>query len=227
MSPATSDLTQRQAEILGFIRRRLDETGFPPTREDIAREFGFSSKTGAQDHLVAIARKGHIELVAGNARGIRLLRASPRELQRARQFELPLVGRIAAGTPLTAETNIDTWLRVDPELFSPRADFLHRVSGHSMQEADILDGDLVGIHSQEEAANGSIVAAVLPHPVTGEDEITLKRYFRRGSRVTLKPENSSPAYKPVEIDLAQSELSQEQAPFRIAGVFAGLIRVPR
>lgn len=218
-----SDLTQRQTEILDFIRSQLRETGFPPTREDIARQFGFSSKTGAQDHLMAIARKGFIELVPGNARGIRLLREE--EAQPSHQFELPLIGSIAAGTPITAETNVDTWLRIDPELFHPRADFLHRVAGHSMKEANILDGDIVGIHAQDDADNGQIVAAVMPHPKTGEDEITLKRYFRRGKKITLKPENSAPSYKPLEIDLAPLEGdSQEQTPFRIAGVYAGLIR---
>jgi repressor LexA len=220
-----SDLTARQNEILDFIRARLRDTGFPPTREDIARQFGFSSKTGAQDHLMAIARKGHIELVPGNARGIRLLKGLEDPLL-SHQFELPLIGRIAAGAPITAETNVDTWLKIDPELFHPRADFLHRVAGHSMQEANILDGDIVGIHAQEDADNGQIVAAVMPNRKTGEDEITLKRYLRRGRKITLKPENSSPAYQPIEIDLSRIEdEDQEQAPFRIAGVFAGLIRL--
>lgn len=219
-----SDLTQRQNEILDFIRSRLHDTGFPPTREDIARQFGFSSKTGAQDHLMAIARKGYIELVPGNARGIRLLKGAAVE-ELTHQFELPLIGSIAAGTPITAETNVDTWLKIDPELFHPRADFLHRVSGHSMKEANILDGDIVGIHAQEDADNGQIVAAVMAHPKTGEDEITLKRYFRKGRKVTLRPENSAPAYQPIEIDLAVLEDgSQEQTLFRIAGIYAGLIR---
>jgi len=131
-----------------------------------------------------------------------------------------------AGTPITAETNVDTWLKIDPELFHPRADFLHRVSGHSMREANILDGDIVGIHAQEDADNGQIVAAVMPHPRTGDDEITLKRYFRKGRKITLKPENSAPSYRPIEIDLAPlDDEGQEQTPFRIAGVYAGLIRL--
>jgi repressor LexA len=221
-----SDLTQRQSEIFDFIRSRLHDTGFPPTREDIARQFGFSSKTGAQDHLMAIARKGYIELVPGNARGIRLLKGDLAVEGPTHQFELPLIGSIAAGTPITAETNVDTWLKIDPELFHPRADFLHRVAGHSMREANILDGDIVGIHAQEDADNGQIVAAVMPHPKTGEDEITLKRYLRKGRKITLKPENSAPAYRPIEIDLSRLEdESQEQTPFRIAGVYAGLIRL--
>jgi repressor LexA len=220
---AAAGLTERQGEILEFIRQSLRESGYPPTRDDIALRFGFRSKNAAQDHLKALARHGCIEIIPGDARGIRLLRDGDEAL--SHQFELPLIGRIAAGSPVTAATNIDSWLRIDPELFHPRADFLHRVSGHSMRDANIFDGDLVGIHAQADADNGQIVAAVLPHPKTGEDEITLKRYFRRGRRVVLKPENPAPAYRPIEIDLAPAgEGSQEQAPFRIAGIYAGLIR---
>ena len=228
MSPQAQpgELTERQSEILDFIRSCLRESGYPPTRDDIAARFGFRSKNAAQDHLKALARRGFIEMIAGDARGIRLLQEGNDPL--SHQFELPLIGRIAAGSPVTAETNVDNWLRVDPELFHPRADFLHRVSGHSMKEADILDGDLVGIHEQPHADNGQIVAAVLPQARTGEDEITLKRYFRRGHRITLKPENSAPGYRPIEIDLATAgEDGQEPQRFRIAGIYAGLIRRAR
>ncbi len=219
-------LTERQTEILEFIRQTLRNTGAPPSREDIAAHFGFTSRASAEDHLRALEKKGYIQIRSGSARGIRLLQAA--EAAIAGQYELPLVGRIAAGTPVTAQANIDTWLKVDPDLFRPRADFLHRVCGHSMKEADILDGDLVGIHAQEDADNGQIVAAVLPDRRTGEQTITLKRYFRRGSKIILKPENSSPAYRPIEIDLsAVDPESQDESPFRIAGIYAGLIRSAR
>jgi repressor LexA len=226
-NPNASVLTQRQTEILEFIRQRLRDSGYPPTRDDIAAEFGFASKNAAQDHLKALARRGYIEIAAGNARGIRLLQEADDVL--SRQFELPLVGRIAAGTPVIAETNIDSWIRVDPDLFQPRADFLHQIAGHSMRDANILDGDIVGIHQQPDADNGQIVAAVLPHRLTGEDEITLKRYFRRGHTIVLRPENSAPAYRPIEIDLAAADDadSQDRPRFRIAGIYAGLIRRPR
>ena len=219
-------LTDRQTEILEFIRESLRASGSAPSREDIAAHFGFTSRASAEDHLRALEKKGYLEIRSGSARGIRLLNAAEAAL--ARQYELPLVGSIAAGTPVTAEANIDTWLKVDPELFRPRADFLHRVSGHSMKEADILDGDIVGIHAQEDADNGQIVAAVMPDRRSGEDTITLKRYFRRGNKIVLKPENSSPSYKPIEIDLSAVDPdSQDEVAFRIAGIYAGLIRAPR
>jgi repressor LexA len=216
-------LTDRQIEVLNFVRLSLRDRGVPPTRADIARTFGFSSPNAAERHLRALQTKGFIELVAGSARGIRLRGEAEQAL--TLQYELPMIGRIAAGTPLTASENIEERLVVDPELFRPRADFLHRVSGHSMQDAGILDGDLVGIHRQDNADNGQIIAAVLPDARTGDDRITLKRYLRRGHRITLKAENSAPGYEPIEIDLAQAE--EQGIAFRIAGVFAGLIRRPR
>jgi repressor LexA len=218
-----NELTPRQAEILAFIQRCLRDSGLPPTQDDIAQEFGFSSSTAAREHLLAIERKGYIELRARNARGIRVLVGADERSPR-HQMELPLLGRVAAGSPILAEENIDTWLRIDPGLFRPRADFLHRVSGESMREADIFDGDLVGIHAQTVADNGQIVVARITDPTTGEDTITLKRYFRRGRKVILKPENSAPAYKPIEIDLAQRSEDQDAAPFQIAGIYVGLIR---
>lgn len=219
-------LTSRQTEILRFIRDAVASDGTAPTRADICTKFGFSSPNAAEAHLRALATKGYIELVPNSARNIRLVEDGTRPL--TQQFELPLIGNIAAGTPITAEQNVETRLAVDPALFRPHADFLHRVSGESMIEADIFDGDLVAIHAQPDAANGQIVAAVVTDRSTGEELITLKRYLRRGSRITLKPENSSPRYKPIEIDLAaDGEDNQDLPNFRIAGIFAGLIRIPR
>lgn len=221
-----NELTGRQAEILNFVRLNLRENGAPPTRADIARSFGFSSPNAAERHLRAIEAKGYIELVAGSARGIKLRDSAERAL--TLQFELPLIGRIAAGSPVNASENVESQVIVDPELFRPRADFLHRVSGHSMKDAGILDGDLVGIHQQATADNGQIIAAVLPDRKSGDDRITLKRYFRRADRVTLKAENSGPGYEPIEIDLSAGHAEAEERPlFRIAGVYAGLIRRPR
>jgi repressor LexA len=217
-----SELTDRQAEILNFIQKRLRHDGMPPTRQDIATEFGFGSPSAAESHLRAIEAKGYIQIVRGSSRGIRLLASAHKA--RAFQFELPLVGRIAAGTPITAQENVEATVVVDPNLFRPRADFLHRVDGHSMKNAGILDGDLVGIHEQPEAENGTIVAAVIAEKRSDDDTITLKRYFRRGGRVILKSENDDPRYKPIEVDLADLAESQERAPFRIAGIFVGLIR---
>jgi repressor LexA len=218
-----SELTERQAEILDYVRTCLREHGAPPTRADIAKMFGFSSPNAAEGHLRALATKGHIELLPGSARNIRLLGD---EVSLTQQFELPLLGRIAAGTPLTASENVESTVIVDPDLFHPRADFLHRISGHSMKDAGILDGDLVGIHAQPDADSGTIIAAVLPERRSGDDRITLKRYFRRGKKVTLKAENDAPGYEPIEIDLSQQD-DEDRPVFRIAGIYAGLIRIPR
>lgn len=219
-------LTERQAEILNFVRETLRDKGAPPTRADIARVFGFSSPNAAERHLRAIEAKGLIELHPGSARNIRLVGEAEQAM--SFQFELPLIGRIAAGTPLTASDNVESRLVVDPALFRPRADFLHRVSGHSMKDVGILDGDLVGIHRQETAENGQIVAAVMPDRKSGDDRITLKRYFRRGQKVSLVAENSDPAYAPIEIDLSKGNAEAEDRPLvRIAGIYAGLIRIPR
>jgi repressor LexA len=217
------NLTARQTEILEFLVQQMEEQGMPPTRGDIAAHFRFS-RAAADDQLRKLADRGYIAL-SNVARGIHLL-GPALQLKPAKQFELPLIGKIAAGTPILADVNIDSRVVIDPALFRPSADFLHRVSGHSMQEAGILDGDLVGIHAQSQADNNQIVAAVIADPKTGEDMITLKRYIRRGRRqVILKPENSHPRYKPIEIDLSQFDSdSQDQWPFRIAGIFAGLFR---
>ncbi|HEY9546714.1 MAG TPA: transcriptional repressor LexA [Solimonas sp.] len=209
-------LTSRQLEILNFIQEWIRERGFPPSHGDLADHFRFN-RNAAREHLLALARKGELELSPNDARGIRLLKdATPR------QFELPLFGNIAAGAPITAPENAQEWLRIDPDLFRPRADFLHRVDGDSMIEAGILSGDLVGIHHQAEARNGEIIAACLLDRRTGEESITLKRYQRRGAEVRLLPENAR--YEPLVINLERAVDEQELPGFRIAGVMVGLVR---
>jgi repressor LexA len=139
-------------------------------------------------------------------------------------LSLPLVGRVAAGEPILSAESIESQVAVDPALFHPRADFLFRVQGRSMQDAGILDGDLVGVRQQVVADNGQIVVARLPGRKTGEDELTLKRFFRRGDRVTLRAENA--AFAPIEIDLAAGDPeTQERAPVAIEGLYVGLIRI--
>lgn len=209
-------LTSRQREILTFIQDCVRERGFPPSHGEVAEHFGFN-RNAAREHLLALARKGEIELSPNDARGIRLLKETP-----PRQFELPLFGSIAAGAPITAPEHAREWLKIDPELFRPRADFLHRVDGDSMIDAGIVSGDLVAIHHQSQAANGEIIAACLLDRRTGYESITLKRYYRRGSQVTLQPENTR--YEPLVIDLAQEAEAQELPSFRIAGVMVGLLR---
>lgn len=193
-------LTPAQQKILALIRRFVTETGSPPTRAEIARTLGFRSPNAAEEHLRALARKGAIELRAGASRGIRLLDEGP---------GLPVVGRVAAGSPTLAEEHIERHYPVTADLFSPRADYLLRVRGMSMRDAGILEDDLLAVHRTPEAEDGRIVVARL------DDEVTVKRFERRGHRVRLLPENE--AYRPIKVDL-RSE------PLTIEGLGVGVIR---
>ncbi|MDH3437057.1 MAG: transcriptional repressor LexA [Betaproteobacteria bacterium] len=193
------ELTPRQAQILRLIREYLAHSGFPPTRAEICRAMGFRSPNAAEEHLRALARKGAIDMAPGASRGIRLRQAPG----------IPVVGRVAAGSPLLAEQHIEGRYQLDPALFSPRADYLLRVRGMSMRDAGILDGDLLAVHATREARSGQIVVARL------HDEVTVKRLKRRGREVQLLPEN--PEFAPIVLDLKHD-------PFTIEGVAAGLIR---
>lgn len=194
------DLTPRQAEILELIRDTLEETGMPPTRAEIADAFGFSSPNAAEQHLRALARKGAIEMVPGASRGIRLKESVE---------GLPVVGRVAAGSPILAEQHIDAHYRIDPRMFSPHADYLLRVRGMSMKDVGILDGDLLAVHRTQEVRSGQIVVARI------NDEVTVKRFRRRGNKVSLLAEN--PDFDPIEADLKVDD-------FAIEGVAVGVIR---
>jgi repressor LexA len=203
----TDQLTPRQRQILDLIRRHIRDTGYPPTRAEIAEAFGFRSVNAAVDHLKALARHGVIELQQGASRGIRLLE----KIDDA--SALPVVGRVAAGSPILAEEHIEEYHRLDPALFRPRADYLLRVRGESMRDAGILDGDLLAVHRIEEALNGQIVVARL-----GE-EVTVKRFRRDPDsthRVQLLAEN--PAFAPIDIDLRSQELA-------IEGLGVGVLRL--
>jgi repressor LexA len=192
-------LTPRQAEILQIIRDTIAETGFPPTRAEIARMLDFASPNAAEEHLRALERKGMIEILDGTARGLRLKEAAG----------LPLVGRVAAGSPILAEEHIVGRYAVDPHLFRPRADYLLKVRGMSMRDAGILDGDILAVHKTEDARSGQIVVARL------HDEVTVKRLRRRGGTVELLPEN--PEFKPIVVDTREDL-------FAIEGVAVGVIR---
>ncbi len=195
-------LTPRQAEVLAFIRRCLEAQGYPPTRQEIAGTLGFRSANAAEEHLKALARKGAIQLVAGASRGIRL--ASP-----AAPAGLPVIGRVAAGAPILALPHVEEYCPADPALFQPRADFLLRVQGQSMQDAGILDGDLLAVHATPEARNGQIVVARL------DNEVTVKRFRHEGRQVILQAENA--CFSPIQIDLDRQELV-------IEGLMVGIIR---
>jgi repressor LexA len=195
-------LTARQEQVLAVIRAHIDETGYPPTRADIARQLGFKSANAAEEHLKALARKGAIEIIPGASRGIRLPEI---------ETGLPLVGRVAAGNPILAAENIEEHCEVDPALFHPRADYLLRVQGDSMIEAGIFDGDLLAVHRTPVAENGAIVVARL-----GED-VTVKRLKkgRNNNRLQLLPENAS--MEPIEVDLSREA-------FSIEGLSVGVLR---
>lgn len=195
-------LTPRQTEVLALIKRNIEETGYPPTRAEIAKALGFKSANAAEEHLRALARKGAIEMVPGASRGIRL----PEDPQ---SLGLPIIGQVAAGNPILAEANIEDYCTLAPEFFSPVASYFLRVRGMSMKNVGILDGDLLAVHSTQDVHNGQIVVARL------EDEVTVKRFKREGHNVWLLPENDT--FEPIEIDLRKQQLF-------IEGLGVGVIR---
>ncbi len=207
------DLTPRQQEILALIRQHISETGFPPTRAEIATQLGFRSPNAAEEHLKALARKGVIELASGASRGIRLklLPDSTDEAPRAVQIalSLPLVGRVAAGSPILAQEHVEASYAIDPNLFDERPDYLLRVGGMSMRDAGIFDGDLLAVRRANEARNGQVVVARVG------DDVTVKRWRRKGHTVELLPENSD--FEPIVVDARSDTLAVE-------GIAVGLLR---
>ena len=198
-------LTPRQNEILTFIKRCLEDNGYPPTRAEIAQELGFKSPNAAEEHLKALARKGAIEMTPGASRGIRIPGFEPA----SEEDGLPVIGRVAAGAPILAQQNIEDSCKINPEFFHPKADYLLRVRGMSMKDIGILDGDLLAVHTTREARNGQIVVARI------DDEVTVKRFQRSGNKVLLIAEN--PEFAPIEVNLEEQDLV-------IEGLSVGVIR---
>jgi len=233
-------LTARQEQILNLIRDAIDNTGFPPTRAEIAAELGFKSANAAEEHLKALQRKGAIEITAGTSRGIRLTgnfgapasgagagaglgsTASQGAARRAAAtgddelpqisagmlMQLPLIGRVAAGSPILAQENLETTYNVDPNLFSAKPDFLLKVRGESMRDIGIMDGDLLAVKKADSARNGQIVVARIG------SEVTVKRYRKTGSTVELLPEN--PDFKVITVT--------PEDDFALEGLAVGLMR---
>jgi len=197
------ELTPRQKQILEMIQEFIAETGMPPTRAEIAGELGFKSANAAEEHLRALQKKGVLELLPGASRGIQL-KDSLRD-----QMGLPLIGRVAAGSPILAQEHIEAHYKLDPQLFNPKPHYLLRVHGMSMKDAGILDGDLVAVHRTPEVRSRQIIVARL------DDEVTVKRYRQNGSLVSLLPENDE--FEPIEVDLRKQVLV-------IEGVVVGVIR---
>jgi repressor LexA len=229
-------LTTRQQEIFELIQRTVSRTGAPPTRAEIAAEMGFRSANAAEEHLQALARKGAIELVGGTSRGIRLKAGTLRTVNQTRkqsnqsegllgdgsllsgitqmlpgleQLCLPLIGRVAAGSPILAQESIERTYAVEPSMFSQRPDYLLRVRGMSMRDAGILEGDLLAVAKTREARNGQIVVARLG------DDVTVKRFQRTSRGIELLPEN--PDFEPIVV-------TADSGPFEIEGLAVGLIR---
>lgn len=220
---AMKGLTARQQEILDLIRDQIAQFGRPPTRAEIAKQLGFRSANAAEDHLQALAKKNVIALDASTSRGIRLLgeyaegleEAANRVLDRAidRTFEqfvqLPLIGRVAAGSPILAQEHIERQIPVDPALFPDKPDYLLKVRGMSMKDIGILDGDLLAVKKANSARAGQVVVARV------NDDVTVKRFFQKGHVVELQAENSE--FAPIKVDLRTEA-------FEIEGLAVGLIR---
>jgi repressor LexA len=205
-------LTPRQEQILNLIKEAIENTGFPPTRAEIANELGFKSANAAEEHLQALARKGAIEISPGTSRGIRLLGTAaepsipmpPPTLMMA----LPLVGRVAAGSPILATEHVEATYSVDPAMFSAKPDYLLKVRGESMRDAGIMDGDLLAVKKIDSAKNGQIVVARIG------DDVTVKRYRKTGAVIELLPEN--PDFKIIRVNPEDG--------FALEGLAVGLMR---
>lgn len=195
-------LTTRQQQVLDLIKDHMQATGYPPTRAEIAKELGFRSPNAAEEHLKALARKGAIEMVPGASRGIRLPESNEPQ-------GIPVVGKVAAGSPILATEQIDTYIELPNGLFSPEADFLLQVQGLSMKDIGILEDDLIAVHKTDQVRNGDIVVARVG------DDVTVKRYERSGKSVTLYPENQD--FEPIHVKLDEEE-------FSIEGLYVGVIR---
>jgi repressor LexA len=213
-------LTARQQQILDLIQNAITRTGAPPTRAEIATELGFKSANAAEEHLQALARKGAIELVSGTSRGIRLRGNALRSIHESRskqfslplqgmaQLALPLIGRVAAGSPILAQEHVDHTYYFESSLFQRQPDYLLKVRGMSMRDVGIIDGDLLAVQQAKDAKNGQIVVARLG------DEVTVKRFQRYKDRIELLPEN--PEFKTIVVEPGE--------PFELEGLAVGLIR---
>jgi repressor LexA len=205
---STPTLTERQQNTLAFLQEYLQTQGLPPTLREIADALGFPSHSSAQACVESLVRKGVLER-SPQHRGLRLSAGNAAIMRAAAANDLPLIGRVAAGSPILAEENIESQLEVDPALFRPRADYLLRVVGLSMRDAGILDGDLLAVHKTATASDGQIVVARL------DDEVTVKRLRHDRGRLLLLPEN--PDFDPIEVD-------PRRHAFAIEGRYVGIIR---
>lgn len=199
-------LTPRQQQVFELIKDKIDVTGMPPTRAEIAKELGFRSANAAEEHLKALAKKQAIEIIPGASRGIRILLKDEAANEDA---GLPLIGQVAAGSPILAQEHVEAHYQVDPNMFRPQADFLLRVSGESMKDIGIMDGDLLAVHKTQDVHDGQVVVARV------DDDVTVKRLERKGATVLLHAENEE--FSSIKVDLTSQHLA-------IEGVAVGIIR---
>lgn len=203
------ELTRRQIEVLEIIKEMMELHGMPPTVAEIAVSLGVKSTNGIRGHLQALERKGAIELIPNASRGIRLLMIDQGPEETGIPNGIPIVGRVAAGSPMFAEQHIEEYWSMGAPQFNPSADYLLRVQGMSMCDVGILDGDLLAVHRTPSANNGQIVVARIG------DEVTVKRLVQKGPIAYLRAEN--PEFEAIKVDLREESLA-------IEGVAVGLIR---
>ena len=206
-------LTTRQREILDYLKQMLREKAYPPTVREIGLAIGLSSSSTVQNHLNTLERKGYIHRDPAKSRAIELIEKDVRgdEEKYGRIISFPIVGQVAAGTPVLAEQNIEERVEMSGTLFGEDS-FLLRVRGDSMIDDGILDGDLVAVRPQPEATNGSVVVARIDNPDTGEPEATVKRFYRDAEGFRLEPANAK--YSTIKVpDLT------------VEGVVVGVLRV--
>lgn len=203
---ARKHLTARQQEIFDFVKNHIVTTGMPPTRVEIAREIGFKSPNAAEEHLKALARKGYIEMLSGTSRGIRIL---VNDEEAANDDGLPLIGKVAAGSPIEAIEHIERHYPVNGAMFNPSANYLLKVNGNSMEKIGILDGDLLAVHKTQVAKNGQVVVARV------DDEVTVKRLEKKGDLIYLHPEND---------ELEAIVVDPRKEYIEIEGIAVGIIR---
>jgi repressor LexA len=189
-----------------LIKQNIAETGYPPTRAEIAKSLGFKSANAAEEHLRALARKGAIEMVPGASRGIRL----PAD-EAKNDPGIPIVGRVAAGSPILAEEHVQDYCAMPREFFQPSADYFLEVHGESMIDVGIHDGDLLAVHQTQQVTNGQIVVARIG------DEVTVKRFQKETDSHIVKLIAENPEFEPIIVDLTQES-------FAIEGLSVGVVR---
>ena len=195
------NLTTRQQEIFDFIKEEIEFNGYPPTRSEIAKVFGFKSPNAAEDHIKALKKKGVLNIVSGASRGISINKED---------IGIPVIGLVSAGGPILAQENIEKRIPSSQNILSHGVDFYLRVKGDSMIEAGILENDLIAVNKKAQIKKGSIVIARI------NDEVTIKTLISISPElVILQPENSN--YSNIEVNPKVEELSFE-------GTCVGLLR---